>query len=73
MHDAYKSFDPNTELTEEQREKYDVVFSGDEGFHTGRTKFKVTCNTCGEVLHHNTTGPEHWIRIHEEDHPVGCK
>lgn len=44
--------------------------TGDEGFHTGRLRFKVVCLTCRRVAHDNTTGPDIMARAHVdgEDH-----
>lgn len=63
---AYVSWKPET-LEERYRERYEVTYSGDEGFHTMRDKFKVVCKECGVVVHHSTTHPPSWIEIHEED------
>jgi hypothetical protein len=54
----------------------DVVVSGvlfsispakGEGFHTGRRRYHVLCEDCGDVLHNNTTGPPSYVRMHLEE------
>lgn len=43
-----------------------------DGIHSGRTRVRVQCLTCGEVLHEATTGPRtvarhHWQHALEEN------
>jgi hypothetical protein len=55
------------------REQTTVTFEGVEllvtptrevGVHTARTRFRVECLRCTEVLHVATTGPSSYIREH---------
>jgi len=66
----YESWEPKR-LTQDQIDQYDVTVVGDGALHTGRTTFKVTCKSCGNMLHECTNNPSHYIDIHdqEECHP----
>jgi formylmethanofuran dehydrogenase subunit E len=65
----FDHWDPET-MTDDQREKYEVLPTGDEGFHSMRAKFSVRCKKCGEVVHENTTGPDCMMEMHDKD---GCE
>jgi hypothetical protein len=43
---------------------YLVEPTGDTGIHSSRDRFRVTCSTCDELLHSNTTGPSSRIEDH---------
>ena len=34
------------------------------GFYSSRMRFRVYCETCDEVVHHATTGPEEFAKDH---------
>lgn len=51
-----------------------VVATRAKGFHSDRTRYLVACETCSELLHVATTGPECWIETHvrESVHKAEC-
>ena len=46
---------------------FDIVPTGEEGIHTGKPRFRVTCQSCGGVAHENTTNPQWWADIHNRE------
>lgn len=65
MTDAYTSW-KQEDLDPKLRDRYEVTPTGDEGFTSGRARFKVVCKECQNVLHENTTGPGSYIKDHED-------
>lgn len=43
---------------------YVIDATGDEGIHSGRARYRVTCQACGEIVHPNTTGPRQMAEMH---------
>lgn len=52
------------ELPEKYRGKFEIADAGIGGIHSGRTRFRVKCNRCGQQLHEATTFPNHYIEHH---------
>ena len=44
-----------------------IAPTGEDGMHTGRSRYLVICCDCQEVLHQSTTGPSVHIRRHISD------
>ena len=44
--------------------RFAVRDSGDTGFNTGRTRWTVSCLTCGDLIHRGSTSAEAQIRAH---------
>lgn len=61
----YESWGEEDFPKEIKRERYEITPSGEEGWNTLRTKFKVTCIECNEELHPSTTWPSHYAEQHE--------
>lgn len=43
---------------------FTVTSIGDVAFHTGRPRYRVVCDACGEEVHPGTTGPKEMARHH---------
>ncbi len=46
---------------------FEVRDSGDTGIDTGRTRWKVTCTTCNELVHRGSTSATAQIQMHMSD------
>jgi hypothetical protein len=46
---------------------YQVDPTTETGIHSGRTRYRVECLTCPEVLHERTTGPGARIQQHTRE------
>lgn len=63
--DVYDSRGPKEEMTFElDGARFRVIPSKGVGLHTGRRRYRTICDSCGEVLHLSTTGPESYIEGH---------
>lgn len=49
---------------------FTVTPTGDVAFHTGRPRYRVVCDACGEEVHEGTTGPEVMAAYHTCERPA---
>ncbi len=58
--------DPLT-IVETEGHTFHVTRTKHIGCSTGRFRYRVRCVTCGNLLHHATTGPGSMMESHVED------
>lgn len=44
--------------------KFFVVYTGEHALHSSRPLYRVSCDTCMEVLHTGTTSYKHYVEQH---------
>ena len=52
------------EPVEEGGHTFVLLDTGEDGLHSGRPRYRVTCKTCDVVVHEGTTGPREMIARH---------
>lgn len=51
-------------LIDRDGHEFEIRWTPFTGFHTGRVRYGIKCNTCDEFMHEATTGPYGMIRSH---------
>lgn len=65
MNDLFHTWTPE-DMPQGLKAKYEVTGTNLYGCDTGRRRFLVKCLDCNEVLHIATTGPNCYIKDHDE-------